>query len=173
MSILPTSITQRQWSAEDGGFFGRGYMEADDSHEGYLTVSQTLAERTEREVDGVIKLLDLHPEHAILDRPCGYRRHSVALAKRGLSIVGVDINGEELAVAQRQAHQRTNAQFMICDMRSIAFSNQFDAVINMFYSFGFFDTDDQDRAVLRNFYAALKPGGKFLMHTDVHIPRIM
>jgi SAM-dependent methyltransferase len=58
-------------------------------------------------------------------------------------------------------------------MRSIPFRQQFDAVINMFYSFGFFETDDENHTVLRNFYAALKPGGKFLMHTDVHIPRIM
>jgi hypothetical protein len=42
----------------------------------------------------------------------------------------------------------------------------------MFYSFGFFETDDENFAVLRNFFNALNASGKFLMHTDVNIPRI-
>lgn len=51
--------------------------------------------------------------------------------------------------------------------------NDFDAVINMFYSFGFFETDDENEKVLSNFFDSLKVGGKFLMHTDVNIPRIL
>jgi hypothetical protein len=42
----------------------------------------------------------------------------------------------------------------------------------MFYSFGFFGTDDENLDVLRSFYQALLPGGKFLMHTDVNVPRV-
>lgn len=42
----------------------------------------------------------------------------------------------------------------------------------MCYSFGFFRTDRQNMKVLRNFYCALKPGGKFLMETDVNLPRV-
>src|SRR5690349_16559650 len=121
MTIRPTSVTQRPWWAEDGGFFGRGYMEGDNSHEGYLTAPQTLAERTQHEANGVVKLLNLRPQHAILDCPCGYGRHSIALAQRGMSVVGVDLNGEELAIARQNAGQHTNVQFMKYDMRSIPF----------------------------------------------------
>jgi SAM-dependent methyltransferase len=173
MTIASAPITHRPWWAEDGGFFGSRYMEGDDSHEGYCETPQTLAQRTHNEVNGVIRLLDLHPQHAVLDCPCGYGRHSLDLAQRGFKVVGVDINGDELAIARQNAGQRTNVQFMKHDMRFITFRQQFDAVINMFYSFGFFESDEENQAVLRNFYAALKPGGKFLMHTDVHIPRLM
>ncbi|CAF4819188.1 unnamed protein product [Rotaria sp. Silwood2] len=58
-------------------------------------------------------------------------------------------------------------------MIDINYDNEFDAVINMFYSFGFFETDEENNQVLQNFYNALKPGGKFLFHTDVNIPRIL
>ena len=50
---------------------------------------------------------------------------------------------------------------------------KFDLVMNMFYSFGFFSTDSENRSVLENFFLALRDGGKFLMHTDVNIPRII
>jgi hypothetical protein len=43
----------------------------------------------------------------------------------------------------------------------------------MFYSFGFFENDQENEKVLSNFYNALKPWGRFLMHTDVNIPRIL
>ena len=42
----------------------------------------------------------------------------------------------------------------------------------MFYSFGFFESDDDNFKVLQNFFKALKPNGQFLMHTDVNIPFI-
>jgi SAM-dependent methyltransferase len=57
-------------------------------------------------------------------------------------------------------------------MRHLPFEAEFDAVVNMFYSFGFFDSDEENMQVLQRFHRALVPGGQFLMHTDVNIPRI-
>jgi ubiquinone/menaquinone biosynthesis C-methylase UbiE len=132
----------------------------------------TLAQRTQNEVSGIIKLLKLQPGDRLLDCPCGYGRHSLELARRGLSVIGADINGEELHVACQCVQELPNVQFIKNDMRFLYFHDYFDTVINMFYSFGFFETDEENIQVLRNFYAALKPGGQFLMHTDVNIPRI-
>lgn len=58
-------------------------------------------------------------------------------------------------------------------MIDIAYKDEFDAVINMFYSFGFFETEEENNKVLKNFYNALRPSGKLLFHTDVNIPRIL
>jgi SAM-dependent methyltransferase len=58
-------------------------------------------------------------------------------------------------------------------MAEIVYNEEFDAVINLFYSFGFFETNEQNFKVLQNFYRALKTGGKFLFHTDVNIPRVL
>ena len=57
-------------------------------------------------------------------------------------------------------------------MLNINYDSEFDAVINIFYSFGFFESDEDNFKVLQNFFKALKLNGQFLMHTDVNIPFI-
>jgi cyclopropane fatty-acyl-phospholipid synthase-like methyltransferase len=165
-------VNQKEWWEESAGFFGRGYMEGDNSYEGYLDQRMTLLERTNSEVRGIIDLLGIQPGQRLLDCPCGYGRHSIGLAKHGLEVVGADINSEELQKACQKIGELPNLQLIKNDMRFLYFHDYFDAVINMFYSFGFFETDEENLQVLRNFYMALKPGGRFLMHTDVNIPRI-
>jgi SAM-dependent methyltransferase len=163
----------KNWWEETAGFFGTRYMEGDDSYEGFLSTPMTLEQRSEIEVDGIIELLQLDGDARLLDCPCGYGRHSLRLAQRGFRVVGVDINGEELAVARRKGASLPNVEFVKNDMRHLPFENEFDVAINMFYSFGFFESDEENVQVLRRFYAALKSGGRFLMHTDVNISRIM
>lgn len=162
-----------EWWENSAGFFGRHYMEGDDSLNGYRTGQrQTLIERTRVEAEGVFKLLKLSPGQAILDCPCGYGRHSIELARQGFEVVGVDINSEELQVALSRSKACPNLRFVQQDMRRLIYANSFDAVINMFYSFGFFEDDEENIGILHNFYRALKPGGRFLMHTDVNVGRV-
>ena len=158
------------WWKEEYGFFGEFYKEGDNSKEGYLiSEKQTLEERTEKEVNGVIKLLELNPGSRVLDIPCGYGRHSNALAKKGFQVTGTDINKKFLDHAKVSA---STAEFILINMKDIAYDDAFDAVINMFFSFGFFDTDEENFKCLMNMYSALKKNGKLLMHTDVNVPRI-
>lgn len=168
-----TDREESDWWDENGGFFGRHYMEGDDSREGYLSTPLTLDERTEREVRGIVELLDLRKGQRVLDCPCGYGRHTLRLAARGYRAVGVDINGEELAIARKHGRHLSNLELIKSDMRHLPFEREFDAVVNMFYSFGFFRTDEENIDALRRFRQALRPGGKLLMHTDVNIPRIL
>src|SRR5438445_13281208 len=100
MAIAKPQTKQKEWWEDGGVFFGRGYMEGDDSYEGYLSNPMTLAERTRQEVDGLVELLALQANQRILDCPCGYGRHSLALASRGFQVVGIDINKEELNIAR-------------------------------------------------------------------------
>jgi SAM-dependent methyltransferase len=169
------SIKKTKWWQPEAGFFGDFYFEGDNSKQGYLIeAQQTLNERTNTEVNGVIKLLSIAKGGLILDCPCGYGRHSIELASQGYNVAGVDINPSFLKKAiQIAGEKQINLDFEIGNMLELKFNNKFNAVINMFYSFGFFETDKQNETVLQNFYKALKPGGKFLMHTDVNIPRIL
>jgi len=92
-----------------------------------------------------------------------------------MDVTGADINKRFLEL-DRQAlvnSGMTNCRFIEQDMRTINFQNEFEAVINMFYSFGFFETDAENASVVKNFYNALRPGGRFLMHTHVTIPRLV
>ncbi len=163
------------WWSEEYGFFGEHYLEGDDSEEGYLIAAkQNLQQRTSIEVEGVIRLLGLKGGEKILDLPSGYGRHSIALAQEGFEVTGSELNSVHLNKAiQNTEKAGVNVDFVKENMIDISYDKEFDAAINMFYSFGFFDTDEENNKVLKNFYNALKPGGKFLFHTDVNIPRIM
>jgi SAM-dependent methyltransferase len=163
------------WWSEEYGFFGKHYLEGDNSKEGYLIdKKQTLEERTKIEVEGIIRLLDLKGVEKILDIPSGYGRHSIGLAEKGLDVTGVELNSIHLNEAIKNAQKvEAKLNFLKENMIDIAFKEKFDAIINMFYSFGFFETDEENNKVLKNFYDALKPGGKFLFHTDVNVPRIL
>jgi SAM-dependent methyltransferase len=170
-----SNVKKVQWWEEEFGFFGDLYMQGDDSNQGYLIgIQQTLNERTKTEVDGVLRLLKIPQGSKILDCPCGYGRHSVELASQGFVVTGIDNNSVHLqrAIQTHKLHQG-KLDFRIGNMLDLNFNSNFDAVINMFYSFGFFETDEENEAVLSNFYKSLKPSGKFLMHTDVNIPRIL
>lgn len=164
---------QLAWWQNGAGFFGRHYMTCDNSLDGYRTEKQTLEERTNVEVTGVTRLLGIKEGDKVLDCPCGYGRHSIGLARRGFEVVGVDINSEELQVALGSSVDYLNVRFVQQDMRKLIYENEFDAIINMFYSFGFFEEDEENLKVLERFYHALKPGGRFLMHTDVNVARVM
>lgn len=167
------TMTETEWWEDNAGFFGRKYIEGDDSLEGFLSTPQTLDVRTSREVDGIVRLLSLQPGASVLDCPCGYGRHSISLAKRGFQVQGSDLNGEMLDAARRQADGTGNLRFACENMLDLVYRGSHDAVINMFLAFGFFEEEVDNVKVLANFYRALKPGGRFLLHTDVNPSRIV
>jgi SAM-dependent methyltransferase len=168
------SNNNQKWWSEEYGFFGDFYMEGDNSKEGYrIAEKQNLKQRTLTEVDGILRLLDLKPKSKILDCPTGYGRHSIELVKRGFVVTGSDLNSKHLAVAKKEAEKNSaKIQFVKENMLDLNYDSEFGAVINMFYSFGFFESDEDNFKVLQNFFKALKPNGQFLMHTDVNIPFI-
>jgi SAM-dependent methyltransferase len=57
-------------------------------------------------------------------------------------------------------------------MRQIPFERDFDAVINIFTSFGYLASETEDQKVLEQVQRALKPGGLFLLET-VYQPRVL
>lgn len=164
-------IKDNWWKDEKGNLFDLIYMIGDNSIEGYKPQeNQTLDERTKNETKGIIELLELKNNSTILDIPCGYGRHSIALSKEGINVTGIDYSKSHIKKAVDDANKLKNkTTFLRGDMRYIdkSFYNKFDAVINMFYSFGFFKTDSQNINVMKQFYNALTKGGKLLLHTDV------
>ena len=127
-------------------------------------------ERTQREVGFINSTLNL-PQAApdatggarILDLCCGHGRHTVELAAAGYSMFGQDLSASFLDLAKDAAAARDlQIQFVHADMREIPFEGEFDAVINMFTAFGYFD-DTENQKVLDAVAKALKLGGKFLI----------
>ena len=119
--------------------------------------------RIKREVDFIEKALNLKEDMKILDLACGQGRHAIELAKRGYNVVGLDYSDYLLNVAkERTREEKVKVKFVKGDMRNLPFENEFDAIYNMFTSFGYFSDEDNFK-VLKSVHRALKPGGKFLL----------
>lgn len=120
-------------------------------------------ERTQQETRFVAEVLGLRPGDRILDLCCGHGRHAVALAQAGLQVTGVDLSPSALARARRAARAAgVRVRFVRADMRRLAARGAFDAAVNLFSSFGYFD-DDANADILRRLRTALRPGGGLLL----------
>lgn len=118
---------------------------------------------TDQEIEFIEATLNLDAHAKILDLYCGYGRHAIGLAKRGYQVTGVDSTADFLSIAKQKALQvQVAIEFIQCDMRKISFQHSFDAVINMFAAFGFFN-DDENAAVIGRISRVLKPRGLFLI----------
>jgi SAM-dependent methyltransferase len=140
----------RDWTP---GYFGAAYLAA--YYQDPLTKEQ---------VDGIERLLEVRPGTAMLDLCCGYGRHSLELARRGHEVTGFDLSAVLLARARREAaREGLRVRFVRGDMRALPFVSEFDVVVSLFTSFGYFDDRADDVKVLEGVARALRPGGRLLM----------
>lgn len=156
----------------DGSFFGPFYMTGDASSEGYLIEQKiSLEERTDREVNGLIRLMQIDNKSKILDVPCGYGRHIKKLSSMGYVVDGLDINEYYVDIINEKSFVSSK---VICgEMNDMPFDdNVYDAVINMFLSFGFYYDEVENISAMREMYRVLKKGGKLLIHSDVNVEQI-
>lgn len=119
---------------------------------------------TEKEIDFIIDILEIPEGGKILDLCGGYGRIGLPLAKRGYQVCIQDLNKDFLNKAEKEAEKnKIKIKTVHSDMRKIPFSNEFDAIINTFNSFGYLENKAEDDKVLKSVYKALKPKGKFLI----------
>lgn len=129
----------------------------------YVAIRKTNSD-TRREVLFIVKNLKLKKGAKILDLACGLCRHGFKLAKMGFNITGIDLNSESLRIARETANKdKLRMKLIKGDMRKIPFKNEFDAVINVFTSFGYFENNRDNFNVLREVNKSLKLKGLFLL----------
>jgi SAM-dependent methyltransferase len=120
----------------------------------------------------IVEVLHLQPGQRVLDLACGSGDHALRLAQRDLEVLGVDIAPSLIAHCRQQAAEAgvPGAHFEPGDMRELAYEGEFDAMLLLSGSFGFFD-DATNAAVLAGIARALKPQGRLLI--DVFDPTNM
>ena len=117
----------------------------------------------EVEVDSVLQLAGLECGD-VLDLACGPGRHSVALAKRGFRVTGVDLSTFLLSKARERARaEDVDVEWEREDMRRFVRPERFDLALSLFTSFGYFESKEDDLKVLRNIHRSLRPGGALVM----------
>jgi ubiquinone/menaquinone biosynthesis C-methylase UbiE len=122
-------------------------------------------ERDRREVARLMDVLGLPSGVRLLDVPCGQGRHAHLLAEAGYDVDGLDYSADLLALA-RQRGTGKRLRYTRGDMRALParWTGRFDAVLNLFTSFGFFVEPAEDRRVLAEFARVLAPGGVLIWH---------
>lgn len=117
-------------------------------------------ERDRREVARVVEILGLPAGSRVLDCPCGQGRHAHLLAEAGYDVDGLDYSEHLLARARARGTGRS-LRYTRGDMRRLPsrWTGRFDAVLNLFTSFGFFADPADDRRVIAELARVLRPGG--------------
>jgi SAM-dependent methyltransferase len=110
----------------------------------------------------------------VLDLACGSGRHSRTLHSLGMKVIGIDQSEEAIAEAAR--HATDGLDFFVHDMRGLFWSEHFDLVVNLFTSFGYFHSSDDDLRVLHGVHDSLRVGGLFVldfMNVNLAIARLV
>lgn len=108
--------------------------------------------------------LQLNDCSSILDLGCGRGRHSITLAEHGYQVKGVDLSAEAIKTATSKAKDLNleNVSFEVRDMRN-PLPQTFDAIVNLFTTFGYFEQDDENALVLDSVVRMLNKGGIFVL----------
>ena len=122
-------------------------------------------EEDRREVARLLELLALPVGARVLDVPCGQGRHSHLLAEAGFDTTGLDYSNHLLKRA-RERGTGPGLRYVKGDMRRLPsrWSGRFDAVVNLFTSFGFFRDPADDLSTIAEFARVLRPGGILIWH---------
>jgi SAM-dependent methyltransferase len=100
-------------------------------------------------------------EDNIMDLACGKGRHSIYLNQKGASVTGLDLSEQNIRYALSFANARLH--FAVHDMREIYAKDAFTHIVNLFTSFGYFTSEEDNLAVFHSASESLRTGGYLLI----------
>lgn len=115
-----------------------------------------------RAVHLVLDVAGIQRGSRILDLCCGYGRHALALAEDGYHVTGLD-SSIYLVDRARELYPHDNVRYVVGDMRGPYPHAPYDAIVNFFTSFGYFDHHDENAGVIRTMAESVLPGGTVVM----------
>jgi SAM-dependent methyltransferase len=145
-------VPERPWFNEIAAFLGPAYLR------------NAFTKGTEQEVAFLVDALGLEAGDRVLDVGCGPGRHALALARRGIAVVGVDLSEDFVTLARdAAAAEGLAARFEVGDVRDLAYDGEFDAVICLCQGgFGLLGGRDEPR-VFERIAASIRAGGRLAL----------
>ncbi|MBI3573106.1 MAG: class I SAM-dependent methyltransferase [Candidatus Kerfeldbacteria bacterium] len=155
--IKRISFGHDRWYSPDSGIWNERYM---SEKKDVLTRG-----RNNQELRIIIANLPRHCR-TILDAPCGYGRISNLLASKNYQLVGIDINKYFIRIAQQDATQRRNSvRYLVGNILTKQINKKFDAVLNIFTSIGYLETEEKNELLIKKLCNYVKPGGRLIIET--------
>ncbi len=111
-------------------------------------------------IRNIIDFLKIPLNSHLLDLPCGKGRHSIYLNSLGYKVTGADLS--QNSIKDAKIHENSTLDFKLKDMRK-PFELKYDAVFNLFTSFGYFENDEDDILVLENIKKGLNKNGLLIL----------
>lgn len=108
-------------------------------------------------IERLVDFLALKPGALVLDLACGKGRHARTLHALGLNVLGTDLSPQSIAFANE--YVADGLRFQVQDMRKPLQNESFDAVFNLFTSFGYFDSTSENQRVIDAVHAMLNTQG--------------
>lgn len=142
--------TEKPWFEE---WFDTSYYHTLYSHRNY--------EEAERFIDKLCKHLQLPLGSSVLDFACGKGRHSYFLNKLGYNVLGVDLSCNSIASAKQM--EKEGLRFAVSDIREVIPNEKFDAIFNLFTSFGYFNSLKENQKVMNAIHEMLESNGLFVI----------
>lgn len=120
-------------------------------------------------MDNLTHYLNLPENAKVLDLACGKGRHSIYLNQLGFNVLGADLSENSIAEANKNANEKL--QFKVHDMRE-PFEEKFDAIFNLFTSFGYFENDEDNLTTLIAIKESLSEYG-FAVIDFMNVPNVI
>jgi cyclopropane fatty-acyl-phospholipid synthase-like methyltransferase len=135
------------------------------SSEEYLEVYKHRDEEdAEKLLTLILKNTNLQPSSKVVDAACGAGRHSIYLHEKGLNVVGFDLSRTLLKKAQEESIKKNIKLNLFCaDLRKTCLKKNFDLVVNLFTSFGYFESDEENFAFPKASYRMLNDKGFYIL----------
>ncbi|KIA86356.1 bifunctional 2-polyprenyl-6-hydroxyphenol methylase/3-demethylubiquinol 3-O-methyltransferase UbiG [Flavobacterium sp. AED] len=107
-------------------------------------------------MDNLTHYLNLPEKAKVLDLACGKGRHSIYLNQLGFDVLGADLSENSIAEASKNTNETLH--FKVHDMRE-PFEEKYDAIFNLFTSFGYFENDEDNLTTLKAIKESLSEYG--------------
>ncbi|HEY0261529.1 MAG TPA: class I SAM-dependent methyltransferase, partial [Chitinophagales bacterium] len=127
----------------------------------HLLYSHRNDDEAQQLISRLIDFLQLKNASKILDVACGKGRHSKYFAQCGMNVTGIDLSENSIHFAKQFANEKLH--FSTWDMREVFAENEFDVVVNLFSSFGYFDDAEDDKRAINAMKKSLKKGGFLIL----------
>lgn len=143
-------MNQKEWFAE---WFDTSYY-----HQLYQNRNE---EEAALFISNLLQFLSLPKSSKLLDLACGKGRHAVTLNSFGYEVLGVDLAANSIQEASKFSNETLS--FATHDMREVIENKSFDAIFNLFTSFGYFDHERENEKVCASIAQMLVPKGKLII----------